>query len=232
MISLNTQPIEKQIHGDGATLEVVGVWPTIQGEGPLVGTPAVFVRTAGCNFACPACDTDYTNPKSRKLYPVEDLVKSVRAQGNFRLVVITGGEPFRQPIGRFANLLLAAGYSVQVETNGSLYQPNFPYDQTIIVCSPKSVRLNHQIQEHINALKYVLSADDIDPDDGLPLSVLGMKCRVARPLPNFPRDQVYVQPIDVGDEQENQRHLKATVDVAMKFGYRLCLQTHKIIGLE
>jgi len=33
--------------------------PTIQGEGPLIGTPTVFVRTAGCDYRCTWCDTLY-----------------------------------------------------------------------------------------------------------------------------------------------------------------------------
>ena len=33
--------------------------PTIQGEGPLVGRPTVFVRTGGCDYRCTWCDTLY-----------------------------------------------------------------------------------------------------------------------------------------------------------------------------
>jgi hypothetical protein len=33
----------------------------IQGEGGLVGTPSVLVRTSGCNLRCTWCDTPYTS---------------------------------------------------------------------------------------------------------------------------------------------------------------------------
>jgi 7-cyano-7-deazaguanosine (preQ0) biosynthesis protein QueE len=33
--------------------------PTIQGEGPLIGRPTVFVRTSGCDYRCSWCDTLY-----------------------------------------------------------------------------------------------------------------------------------------------------------------------------
>ena len=33
--------------------------PTVQGEGPLIGRPTVFVRTGGCDYRCTWCDTLY-----------------------------------------------------------------------------------------------------------------------------------------------------------------------------
>ena len=33
--------------------------PTVQGEGPLIGKPTVFVRTGGCDYRCNWCDTLY-----------------------------------------------------------------------------------------------------------------------------------------------------------------------------
>jgi hypothetical protein len=32
---------------------------TIQGEGPVIGRPTVFVRTGGCDYRCTRCDTPY-----------------------------------------------------------------------------------------------------------------------------------------------------------------------------
>ena len=55
---INKQPIEKREPSYEGTLQVHSIFKTIQGEGPFCGTPCVFVRLAGCNLQCPACDTD------------------------------------------------------------------------------------------------------------------------------------------------------------------------------
>lgn len=41
-------------------LEVMDSFTTLQGEGPTMGTPAVFVRFRRCVLACSWCDTRYT----------------------------------------------------------------------------------------------------------------------------------------------------------------------------
>ena len=33
--------------------------PTIQGEGPLIGIPTIFVRTGSCDYRCSWCDSLY-----------------------------------------------------------------------------------------------------------------------------------------------------------------------------
>jgi len=52
---MNNQRREKMDSDPGGWLEIVSVWDTIQGEGPFAGSPAVFVRLAGCNLQCPFC---------------------------------------------------------------------------------------------------------------------------------------------------------------------------------
>ena len=60
------------------------------------------------------------------------------------LVVLTGGEPFRQNIMPLVHQLLAARWLVQVETNGTIfsYQSLYPTvmipGEFSIVCSPKT----------------------------------------------------------------------------------------------
>lgn len=226
---VNQQRPEPRLDNPDAIL-IHHVWETMQGEGPHAGKPAVFVRLTGCNIQCPACDTEYTSQR-HSMSPVEsvEVVKAIRRSG---LVVLTGGEPLRQDITAMVKLLLDEGYEVQIETNGTLYRDlPFEHKRLMVVCSPKTSRIDALLADKVSAWKYVMDADHIDPVDGLPTTVLHGHGHVARP-PRWNVAPIYVQPLDVNDPVENDRHLDAVVKTCMKHGYRLCLQVHKLIGLE
>lgn len=223
--SANKQPVERSDYGLGG-LDVHSIFATIQGEGPFVGEPAVFIRLAGCNLVCPGCDTDYTRGRIRMSESsIVDKVRSLLSKN--RLVVITGGEPFRQDICQLVAWLADFDIRVQIETNGTLWR-KIEWRYTTIVCAPKTPSLDTRLIPHIKAYKYVLEAGQVDPSDGLPLSILGKPCRVARPPRGF---EVFVQPFDSGDPEANKRHVEAAIWSAQRFGHRLCLQTHKMIGV-
>lgn len=217
------------------TLSVHSIFKTIQGEGPFTGAPSVFVRLAGCNLKCEMCDTDYTSSiMELKPWEVVEAVEDIATPN--KLVVITGGEPFRQPMYHLVAQLLNRGFRIQFETNGTL-APNLSVEQLFnpritVVCSPKG-RIHSDWNDVIAAYKYVVHADHINPDDGLPTEALGQALgKGSRPFRSVPHNNVYVQPVDVQDEAENKRHMEAAIASCMKHGYRLCLQTHKIIGVE
>lgn len=233
-MELNNQPIEKQQLTDGNSLGVIAIWPTIQGEGPYVGMPAVFIRLAGCDLQCPLCDTQYT--RGRQQLSIDTILDQVEQLTDGRqrmsLVVLTGGEPLRQNIGPLARRLFEAGYQTQIETNGTLYLPFMTWGFVTVVCSPKTTAVSRPLIPYIKAWKYVVQEGQIDPDDGLPLSVLGRTCRAARPPARYPKEFVYVQPLDEQDEERNQKNLVAAVESCQRFGYRFCLQVQKIIGVQ
>lgn len=237
-LPINTQPVTHQALDPQGSLMVVDVWPTIQGEGPFSGRPAVFVRLAGCNLTCPRCDTDYTfgDEGSPKRYEVDDLIPLVVSMaGKMRtnLIVLTGGEPFRQNIAPFCQEAGHNGLHVQIETNGTLCVGQMPwYGNVTVVCSPKTPKLNSELESHIHYLKYVVAEGFISKDDGLPERVLGSVCKVARPPVGFPRWNVFIQPEDTGEDKLNGLNVQQAVDVCMEFGYRLCLQIHKICNLR
>jgi 7-carboxy-7-deazaguanine synthase len=93
------------------------IFYSLQGEGFHAGTPAVFIRAAGCNLACAFCDTDFS--LKEKLEP-EEVVGRI-AEYPARFVVLTGGEPTIQPdsIRALVALLHERGYYVTMETNGT-----------------------------------------------------------------------------------------------------------------
>lgn len=230
---MNLQQIEKRIERADGALDIVDVFPTIQGEGPFVGRPCVFVRLAGCNLQCPLCDTDYTS--NRRLVPADQLLEQVdkaRPAGSY-LIVITGGEPFRQACGRFVKAAIEKQYAVQFESNGTVHDLSMElgcWYRTSIVCSPKTGQINGRLAPYVTSYKYVITAGKVDPVDGLPLDSLGSGVRVARPHDGF-RGTVYAQPCDDRDPVKNAANTQAAIDSCMKFGYTLCVQVHKIIGL-
>lgn len=236
-IALNTQPAEHWTSRPDGVLEVHSIWHTIQGEGPLAGMPAVFVRLTGCNLTCPGCDTIYTGQalrfSSQELIEQCIEIKCNHSNGMTKLIVITGGEPFRQNIVPFVIAASNAKALVQIETNGLLWQPHFDTitnPRPIVVCSPKAGVINPNLRPHVTSLKYVVSDGDIAAD-GLPTRVLGMRGPIARPWDGF-RGDIFLQPADEQDEEKNKRNIEAAVRSCLKFGYRMCLQTHKLLGLD
>jgi 7-carboxy-7-deazaguanine synthase len=253
---LNTQPIEKRERLYGGTVDVHSIFYTIQGEGPFAGTPAVFVRLAGCNLQCPLCDTEYTD--TRVPTTPEAIIKQIEdhCKGRTKFVVLTGGEPFRQQVGDLLVHLLLAGYYVQVETNGTLAPPEIPHYEVpfkdsanypayaysinfgarrgvYVVCSPKSGKVNAKLAAVACCFKYVAQAGDISQTDGLPLSALGHKAHpyLARPPEGWDRP-IYIQPADEQDEETNAANTTAVVESAMEHGYVVQLQIHKLLGME
>lgn len=220
-------------------LEVHSIFYTIQGEGIYCGYPAVFVRLNGCNLQCPLCDTDYTSNviEMTPFDVVKQCIKLHKSQNSAhkKLVVITGGEPFRQAnaLGHLCVLLEDSGFIVQIETNGTMPPPaNLP-KTVVIMCSPKTSKLNPKLEKIINAYKYVIKSNDFNLLDGLPITALDHKASpyIARPPKDF-KGNIYVQPLDEQDEIKNKLHLKTAIDVCQKFNYILQIQVHKLIGVD
>jgi len=105
-------------------LKIAELFYSIQGEGVLVGVPAVFIRTSGCNLRCAWCDTPYTSwkPEGADL-PIDQILNEVKAHPA-RHVVVTGGEPMIAPeIIPLTERLRALGLHITIETAGTVVKP-------------------------------------------------------------------------------------------------------------
>ncbi len=120
-------------------LNLVEVFASIQGEGPHVGKPTLFVRLGGCDLRCRWCDSPHTwepparwrleespgsgrfrefdNPASldRVLAEIESL-----APERYPFASLTGGEPLLQAgaTGALAAALRERGLRILLETHG------------------------------------------------------------------------------------------------------------------
>src|SRR5271155_542594 len=117
---------------------VTEIFRSIQGEGTRAGLPCVFVRLTGCNLRCVWCDTAYAfhGGTKRSVEEVFDQVSALAGEGAGRvpLVEITGGEPLLQPeTPALAEKLLAAGYTVMIETSGERFIGTLPREVIKIV---------------------------------------------------------------------------------------------------
>lgn len=212
----------------GDFLDIQEIFPTLQGEGPFVGQGAIFIRLGGCNLKCNFCDTEFDNFKNFSLTEILQKVVefSKNSQGKIvrKLVVITGGEPMRQPIEKLCKELILLKFLVQIETNGTIFR-ELP-SEVKIICSPKISNhkyhiLRPDILQKIDALKFIISASDED------YSVVGEVGQASRN-----ELSIYVQPMDEYDQEKNQKNLQKCLDLCEENGYFLSLQTHKIVGLK
>jgi 7-carboxy-7-deazaguanine synthase len=109
------------------------LYPSVQGEGPRVGVPTLFVRFGGCNLRCPGwpCDTPHAifpetyRHEWEKLSP-EGLVERITilaARKGISNICLTGGEPFLQPKDDMHKLIAElddAGYQIEAFSTGTL----------------------------------------------------------------------------------------------------------------
>src|SRR6266404_5816279 len=120
---------------------ITEIFKSIQGEGTRAGLPSIFVRLTGCNLRCTWCDTAYAFHGGQKV-SVDEVMERVeslnrrpdRNAGGVSLVELTGGEPLLQEeIYPLAERLLAAGYTVMIETSGERFIGRLPKDVIKIV---------------------------------------------------------------------------------------------------
>ncbi len=136
----SAETLTKAFAPNPQTYDVVEHFVSINGEGPLAGELAVFVRFKGCNLACRYCDTRWANQSDAKAVAMtaDEIYQTIQDTG-IRNVTLTGGEPLWRP---GIDLLLRRLCSdphlhIEIETNGSIdlapfavlpYPPAFTMD--------------------------------------------------------------------------------------------------------
>ena len=198
---------------------------TLQGEGMQAGRRAVFIRLAGCNLwtgreddrstaICRFCDTDFVGMDGDHggRYPaaaLADQALSLWAGEGRPFAVITGGEPMLQLDEELLDALHDRGFTIAVESNGTIAAPR-GIDWLCI--SPKAG--SQVVQRSGQEVKVVWPQRELDMDE------------IARW--NF--EHFLVQPMDGLELAANQQ---ATIDfVLANPAWRLSLQTHKLTGLR
>jgi len=123
---------------------IVESFKSIQFEGSFAGTPAHFIRFAGCNLNCSFCDTPEAK-KSLAYNELKDLELEAFLQNiSLKHVVLTGGEPTLQfHLLEIVDILIKAGHTVQIETNGTLPEilRKCKLKGAFITWSPKSLAI-------------------------------------------------------------------------------------------
>ena len=151
-------------------MKICEIYRSIQGESTRVGMPCTFVRLSGCNLSCSYCDTQYALQEGTE-YTIDKIIERVK-ESDTSLVEITGGEPLLQeetPL--LCRKLLSLGYTVLVETNGSLNIAILPQDCVVIMdvkCpgsgSADSLYLDNisNLRKHDECKMVISGKDDFD----------------------------------------------------------------------
>ncbi len=210
------------------TYSVKEIFYTLQGEGANAGRPAVFCRFAGCNLwsgreadrasaQCRFCDTDFVGTDGDgggKFADAQALVRAIVSHWpagwpQHRFVVLTGGEPLLQVDDALVAALHAEGFTIAVETNGTVAPP-VGIDWLCVSPKAGTQRVVAQGQE----LKLVFPQDGVDP-----ASLAGLAF-----------EHFYLQPMDGPHQRENTAQAIAFCQANPR--WNLSVQTHKLLGIR
>ncbi|MCC7266228.1 MAG: 7-carboxy-7-deazaguanine synthase [Caulobacteraceae bacterium] len=202
------------------------IFLTLQGEGGQAGRPAVFCRFAGCNLwsgreedragaVCTFCDTDFVGTDGTgggRFADAAALAGAVEAAWEGgpadRLVVCTGGEPLLQLDPPLIAALHARGFSIAVESNGTLAAPA---GIDWLCVSPKGAA--PVVQTSGQELKLVWPQAGLDP----------------AAFEHLDFERFSLQPMDGPDREANTQGAIAYCLAHPR--WRLSLQTHKYLGI-
>ncbi len=201
--------------------------PTIQGEGELIGTQTIFIRTAGCDYRCSWCDTgfavlpEYDN--DWKCMDAEAIFNEIEKLSNKQPMWITlsGGNPAMQNLEPLIKLGQSKGYKFSMETQGSISKSWFALLNQLTV-SPKppssEMRFKHLgLQRCLEACNSSDQNPQSQPDISLKFVVADQNDLIwAKEIANqYPQLPCYVQPCNK-DADINVVNPTLTTEIANK----------------
>jgi organic radical activating enzyme len=178
------------------------IFYSIQGEGYHTGTPAIFIRFAGCNLKCDFCDTEHQTVNKR--LSAADILAEIQMYPA-RIVVLTGGEPTLQVDDNLIRTLRMQGRKVHIETNGTNEVSRYV---DWITLSPKTKNIK---QTCCDELKIVF--------DGDIQKVLEHEMDI-HPTHKF------LQPMSGTNTEEAIKFIKANPQ------WKLSIQTHRLLKIQ
>ena len=102
-------------------MNISEIFHSIEGEGIEIGRPEIFIRLSNCNLKCTWCDTKYALKKGKQM-SLRSIIQKIE-EYPCKSISITGGEPLLQneELLELISKLKEAGYWIQINTNGTLF---------------------------------------------------------------------------------------------------------------
>lgn len=183
------------------------IFYSLQGEGANTGTPAVFVRFAGCNLRCPFCDTEFETYTEMTAEEILDALDEYPSD----FIVLTGGEPSLQVDDALVEALHDRDKVIAIETNGTR---KLPKDIDWVTCSPKEG--SRIVLKEADEVKVVFTGQDVE-----------QYCDM------IDAESYYLQPCSREQDGTRTDNCAEVIEYClMNPHWSLSLQTHKLLNIQ
>jgi len=198
------------------------IFQSLQGEGPAIGSPALFIRLSGCNLNCDYCDTE--NQVGSRM-SINDLTYEIEKSP--ARVVLTGGEPMLagDELIPLAQAIIKTGRTLDIETNGTISPPaGFAKYIDNYVISPKLSNSGLWLADRklaealpLGPLKFVVAkVDELDEAKEI--------------VEKMPGREIFIMP-QGADPKEMVYTMKTLRPAVEALGWRLLPRLHILLGI-
>lgn len=212
--------------------------PSVQSTGSMAGSPAILLTLSGCNMwsgkederefgigECARwCDARFTEAQKCNIYDLCHNIVSLTESWETPMVVFTGGEPLLQFMTpgseEVLRILKANGVFLSLETNGTLICDALKYFDHITVSPKRKI-------DNPNSMKHIVLRTGTD------LKVVAPQWELSqlREMDDWDFDYRYILPCDPGEAGGMYESTIRGIALAQTLGWRVSIQTNKLIGL-